>query len=126
MHTTPGSNLRRPTIMAASFSGAARSTTMEKDPLTKVRTSIVPCCSTEFDNRQFVFTASTKDVSGKVKAIPDLPIVVIDHDEVSLSVAPRGSNKPAPEVVLNADDWTRWNDYGIGLLLQGDLKGARA
>jgi tetratricopeptide (TPR) repeat protein len=22
------------------------------------------------------------------------------------------------------DDWTRWNDYGIGLFLQGDLKGA--
>jgi tetratricopeptide (TPR) repeat protein len=26
---------------------------------------------------------------------------------------------------LQADDWTRWNDYGIGLFLQGDLKGAR-
>ena len=24
------------------------------------------------------------------------------------------------------DEWTRWNDYGIGLLLQGDLKGAEA
>jgi tetratricopeptide (TPR) repeat protein len=24
------------------------------------------------------------------------------------------------------DDWQRWNDYGIGLFLQGDLKGARA
>ena len=24
------------------------------------------------------------------------------------------------------DDRERWNDYGIGLLLQGDLKGARA
>jgi len=24
-----------------------------------------------------------------------------------------------------ADDWTRWNDYGIGLFLQGNLKGAR-
>ena len=27
-----------------------------------------------------------------------------------------------PEVV--AQDWERWNDYGIGLLLQGDIKGA--
>ena len=25
---------------------------------------------------------------------------------------------------LVKDDWTRWNDYGIGLFLQGDLKGA--
>jgi tetratricopeptide (TPR) repeat protein len=28
------------------------------------------------------------------------------------------------QVRLDASDWTRWNDYGIGLLLQGDLKGA--
>jgi tetratricopeptide (TPR) repeat protein len=27
-------------------------------------------------------------------------------------------------VVLNPEDWTRWNDYGIGLFLQGDLSGA--
>jgi tetratricopeptide (TPR) repeat protein len=26
--------------------------------------------------------------------------------------------------VVNPDDFGRWNDYGIGLLLQGDLKGA--
>ena len=82
--------------------------------------------STEFDDRQFVFTANTQDVSAKTKVTPDLPIIIVDRDEVSLNVAPRGSKQPAPEVVLNADDWTRWNDYGIGLLLQGDLKGARA
>jgi Flp pilus assembly protein TadD len=28
--------------------------------------------------------------------------------------------------VLDAKDWERWNDYGIGLLPQGDLKGAEA
>jgi len=27
---------------------------------------------------------------------------------------------------LNAKEWQRWNDYGIGLFLQGDLKGAQA
>jgi len=27
-------------------------------------------------------------------------------------------------VRLDPADWTRWNDYGIGLLLQGDLSGA--
>ena len=32
--------------------------------------------------------------------------------------------QPAPKVALNPDDWTRWNDYGIGLFLQGDLSGA--
>ena len=37
-------------------------------------------------------------------------------------------NAPAPQAkeVLKAEDWQRWNDYGIGLLLQGDLKGAQA
>ncbi len=29
-----------------------------------------------------------------------------------------------PKVVLKSEDWTRWNDYGIGLFLQGDLSGA--
>jgi tetratricopeptide (TPR) repeat protein len=28
--------------------------------------------------------------------------------------------------MLETADWQRWNDYGIGLLLQGDLKGAEA
>ena len=27
---------------------------------------------------------------------------------------------------LRKEDWQRWNDYGIGLLLQGDLKAAQA
>jgi len=31
---------------------------------------------------------------------------------------------PAPQTSLVKDDWTRWNDYGIGLFLQGDLSGA--
>ncbi len=43
-----------------------------------------------------------------------------------LNVADRHTKERAPQVALNKDDWTRWNDYGIGLLLQGDLKGAQA
>ena len=30
----------------------------------------------------------------------------------------------AEKLALNPKDRERWNDYGIGLLLQGDLKGA--
>src|SRR5438552_16615022 len=33
---------------------------------------------------------------------------------------------PGTEIDLKAEDWQRWNDYGIGLFLQGDLKGAAA
>ena len=43
---------------------------------------------------------------------------------VDLNVLPTTASEPDPKVVLNRDDWTRWNDYGIGLFLQGDLTGA--
>src|SRR5213078_318183 len=33
---------------------------------------------------------------------------------------------PQPKTIATIEDWTRWNDYGIGLFLQGDLKGAAA
>ncbi len=45
---------------------------------------------------------------------------------MTLNVAPHNSPEPKPKEVLQADDWQRWNDYGIGLFLQGDLKGAQA
>ncbi len=54
-----------------------------------------------------------------------MPIVVIAGDEVTLPVAAKGAAAPASKVELKAEDWQRWNDYGIGLLLQGDLKAAR-
>ncbi len=82
--------------------------------------------STEFDDRKFVFTGSLQDVSAKRPEVPDVPIVAVDENEVELQVAPRGSHPLEPKIMLEKDDWTRWNDYGIGLLLQGDLKGARA
>src|SRR5262249_50091505 len=52
------------------------------------------------------------------------PATAISEDSVTVNVASRGSKAPEPVVALNKDDWTRWNDYGIGLLLQGDLKAA--
>jgi tetratricopeptide (TPR) repeat protein len=33
---------------------------------------------------------------------------------------------PEPKTIALKDEWQRWNDYGIGLFLQGDLKGAAA
>jgi cytochrome c-type biogenesis protein CcmH/NrfG len=80
----------------------------------------------DFDDRIHVFTGDTSLVSASMKAIPDIPTVVMSSDEVTLNVADRRSKEPAPQVVLKQDDLTRWNDYGIGLLLQGDLKGAQA
>ncbi len=54
---------------------------------------------------------------------PDLPVVVMASDSVRLAVAggPDASNKPSPI----DPPWQRWNDYGIGLLLEGGFKGAQ-
>jgi tetratricopeptide (TPR) repeat protein len=65
-------------------------------------------------------------VSGNLKYIPNLPIVTIAQDEVTLPLAASTVPPAAPKRQLQAADWERWNDYGIGLFLQGDLKGALA
>jgi Flp pilus assembly protein TadD len=80
----------------------------------------------DFDDRPFVFTASLKGVSAKQEKIPDLPVVALAENEVTLQVAAPSAPVPQPKVALQKDDWQRWNDYGIGLFLQGDLKGAQA
>jgi Flp pilus assembly protein TadD len=80
----------------------------------------------DYDDRKFAFTAPLTGVSAKRQQIPDLPVVVIAEDEVALNVAAHGAPEPGPKVDLQAQDWQRWNDYGIGLFLQGDLKGAAA
>jgi tetratricopeptide (TPR) repeat protein len=84
-----------------------------------------PPANPDFDDRQFVFTGDTSTVSGNIKKIPELPVTALSQDEVTLSVLPANAPAREPRVDLRPDDWTRWNDYGIGLFLQGDLKGAR-
>ena len=102
-----------------------------------------------YDDGRWVWTGDTSDVAGKIKAIPNLPIVVMASAKATLAVGetsgsdipigetsgldssvgvPSGLNVPVGETsgpdssVENARE--RWNDYGIGLLLQGDLKAA--
>jgi Flp pilus assembly protein TadD len=77
-----------------------------------------------YDDQQYSFTGDPTKLPGGSQGIPDLPIVVMAENAVDLSVLAANAPQPAPHVVLNADDWTRWNDYGIGLFLQGDLSGA--
>ena len=77
-----------------------------------------------FDDREFTFDPSDipANVAGKIKdRIPELPITVLARAEAELAVG-RRSGDWSPQI--HAGDWERWNDYGIGLLLQGDLKGA--
>ncbi|MDE2805968.1 MAG: tetratricopeptide repeat protein [Gemmatimonadota bacterium] len=55
-------------------------------------------------------------------APPELPITEIASDSVHIRVTASGA-PPAPPVATEPD-WTRHNDYGIALLLEGDLRGA--
>jgi tetratricopeptide (TPR) repeat protein len=82
--------------------------------------------SLEHDNRQFTFEPANipANVSGKIKdRIPDLPIIVLAKAEAKLDLAAPGEKTEWKQVV-RGEDYERWNDWGIGMLLQGDLKGA--
>jgi tetratricopeptide (TPR) repeat protein len=69
---------------------------------------------------QFLAAGIPANVSGSIKdRIPDLPIVTLAQADTSV---PLGTPAWAP--VVRKQDRERWNDWGIGLLLQGDLKGA--
>jgi len=60
------------------------------------------------------------NVSGQIKdRVPDLPIVTLAEAKATIGL---GETSWTPAV--QKQDRERWNDWGIGLLLQGDLKGA--
>lgn len=62
------------------------------------------------------------NVSGKIKGqIPDVPIVTLAESDVAIPVSDKS---PVWRPVTSQGTRERWNDWGIGLLLQGDLKGA--
>jgi Flp pilus assembly protein TadD len=63
-----------------------------------------------FDSRDYVFNRAP---------VPDLPVVTLASASTTIPV---GEARWQP--VIRPRDRERWNDWGIGLLLQGDLKGA--
>jgi tetratricopeptide (TPR) repeat protein len=80
----------------------------------------------DYDDRKYAFNGDTSRVSGNLKSIPDLPITIIAEDTKTLRVLARNAPEPQAKTVTTKEEWTRWNDYGIGLFLQGDLKAAAA
>jgi Flp pilus assembly protein TadD len=73
------------------------------------------------------------NVSGEIRGeIPQLPIVVVAKAKAVLPLGGQGAGGTAGkgtaeavwQPVVRKKDRERWNDWGIGLLLQGDLKGA--
>ena len=79
-----------------------------------------------YDDGKWVFAGDTSKVSGQVKAIPDIPTTVMAQGQASLRVLPRGAQLPETAPLTNPAVRERWNDYGIGLLLQGDIRNAEA
>ena len=78
------------------------------------------------DDGRWVFTGDVSEVSGPLKAIPDLPVTEMARAQAVLEVVPPGDELPESAPFVAPPVRERWNDYGIGLLLQGDLKGAEA
>lgn len=85
-----------------------------------------PSIAPNYDDTKWVFTGSTKGDSGKRPGIPNVPIVVMAEDKAELNVLPASAPLPKPHIDVEPEDWQRWNDYGIGLLLQGDLQGSES
>src|SRR5574341_1069494 len=56
----------------------------------------------DYDDRQFIFAGDTARVSGKLKHVPELPVVTLAEDEVTLPVAARGVPPQGLEPVLDA------------------------
>ncbi len=79
-----------------------------------------------YDDGDWLFTGDTSGVSGRLKAIPELPIIEMSRDTATLMVVPPNGSLPDTPPGVARETRERWNDYGIGLLLQGDVKGAEA
>jgi Flp pilus assembly protein TadD len=85
-----------------------------------------PPVGPSYDDGRWLFEGDTSKVSGKIKAIPDIPITVMAEASASLTVIDEKTAAPEVKALMDPSVRERWNDYGIGLLLQGDLKGAQA
>ena len=78
------------------------------------------------DDGRWLFTGDTSRVSGMIKGIPDIPITVMAEAQAVVNVVSRGAKLPETHAYIDKSVRERWNDYGIGLLLQGDIKNAEA
>jgi tetratricopeptide (TPR) repeat protein len=79
-----------------------------------------------FDDGRWVFTGDISHVSGAMKAIPELPVIDMAAATATINVLAPGVPMPLSLGPAVPDERERWNDYGIGLLLQGDIRSAEA
>ncbi len=83
-----------------------------------------PAVARSYDDGRWLFNGDTSGVSGQIKAIPDIPTTVMAESQATLTVVPSSAAVDGAKPFADKSVRERWNDYGIGLLLQGDLKGA--
>jgi len=78
-----------------------------------------------WDDRPMKFDGDLKVVAAKEQKIPKLPITVLCENTVTLDVVNGSPDRAtAPRQLDPVKDRERWNDYGIGLMLQGDFQRA--
>src|ERR1700680_963871 len=82
--------------------------------------------SSDYDDRPFVFTAPLEGISAKAEKIPEVPIVTVAENEVTLPVVAHNAPVSEPKTLARQAEWQPWTDSGIGFFLQGDLKAAAA
>jgi tetratricopeptide (TPR) repeat protein len=70
----------------------------------------------DYDDGRWIFDPA--------RSAPHLPIVVVAESRALLRVLNGNLEPPEPARAANPRARERWNDYGIGLLLQGDLRNA--
>jgi len=79
-----------------------------------------------YDDGGWVFSGDTSNVSGAMKAIPQVPVIDMATATATITVLGPRVAMPMPPGSPAPGTRERWNDYGIGLLLQGDIRGAEA
>ncbi|MDQ6760277.1 MAG: tetratricopeptide repeat protein [Acidobacteriota bacterium] len=90
-------------------------------PLPDQQSSLV---DVHHDSREFSFVKANipANVSGQIKdRIPSLPVLTLASATTKLNLDGAATDW---NPVVRKQDRERWNDWGIGMLLQGDLKGA--
>lgn len=74
------------------------------------------------DFTEFAYRANPQGFA-RFASVPELPISEVAADAVRLTVT---RDPPAELSYEPGDDWVRWNDYGVALLLEGDTRRATA
>lgn len=79
----------------------------------------------KFDRQytEFAFFANP-DGFNQYSSVPDLPITEIASHQVDINIAPLEIRASSDSIISKIPEWIRYNDYGIGLLLEGDTRGA--